>query len=58
MARLKQQFKDALIAVELGGDTFNAPKAHRLVLGALAAFAPMRSPGSRNPVPSEEILDA
>ena len=37
MAHLKQQFKDALSAIEPGDDKTNAPEAHRLVRDALEA---------------------
>lgn len=49
MAHLKQQFKDALSAIEPGDDKANAPEAHRLVRDALAADAKLNEYGV-NPV--------
>ncbi len=45
MAHLKQQFKDALSAIEPGDDKANAPEAHRLVRDALTADAKLAEYG-------------
>lgn len=45
MAHLKQQFKDALSAIEPGDDKTSAPEAHRLVRDALEADAKLTDYG-------------
>lgn len=45
MAHLKQQFKDALSAIEPDDDKANAPEAHLLVRGALEADASLTEYG-------------
>ncbi|PRA83315.1 nucleotidyltransferase [Microbacterium sp. MYb66] len=46
MARLIQQFKDALSSIEPGDDKANAPEAHKLVRDALVADAKLTEYGA------------
>lgn len=58
MAHLKQQFRDALSAIEPGEDTTSGPEAHRLVRDTVRHSARSWSPGSPTPVTSEELSNA